>query len=534
MSSASDIREGPGSILFVIPEAAGDLVLIAPVLDWIRQSRPKVRVGLLLRSAFADVLPLLPPGITPVLTPADPSCDLALVSPDPESLRAAVAKFDPEVLVVTALRKNWIHGLAAAAAPAARRISLGRVQFDATTEDYFRRQAIDMPGGFFTETIDAPADAYKLEDEALLIRYLWGQGPSTLSPSIRVPKDAQAEADRWLAAEGLAAKGFIICNPAGSPNLPIKAWSSSSFAAVLTWLGSTQRLPVVLCAHQAEKDIVDRVMAALGPSALCRVWLGTEGQFPVVAGLAARAKGYFGNDTSTLHVAEAVGTPAAGIYGGGTWPWFRPSNPRSIAIVKPLPCFGCGWDCHFGDAPCVKLIAVDQVIAALETWLAGGDSAAHGSRVVALEPLPADIAESIRLGRERYNTLQEDRAARSRQIIELSAIARRQVADIVTLNTIAAEARSESLARYEQIVQLTELGHRNEADIATLNTIAAEARSESLARYKQIVQLTELAHRNEADIVFLNAAAADLQKRLTALAMIPGCNPDPPSSDNGT
>ena len=91
------------------------------------------------------------------------------------------------------------------------------------------------------------------------------------------------------------------------------------------------------------------------------------------------------------------------------------------------------------------------------------------------------------------------RAARSRQIIELSAIARRQVADIVTLNTIAAEARSESLARYEQIVQLT-----------------------------------ELAHRNEADIVFLNAAAADLQKRLTALAMIPGCNPDPPSSDNGT
>ncbi len=528
MSAGSDNRKGPESILFVIPEAAGDLVLFAPVLDWIRQSRPDVRIGLLLRSAFADVLPLLPAGITPILTPADPSHNLIADSPDSGPLTRAVAGFDPAVIVAPALRKNWIHGLAAAAAPQARRLSLGPAQFDAPTEAYFRRFGVGAPGGFFPETIAVSDDIHKLETHRLLIGHLWGQGSPVLIPSIRVPTDAQAEADRWLAGKGLAGKGFILCNPAGSPNLPMKAWSPSSFAAVAAWLGSTRGMPVVLCAHESERDIVDRVMASVGPSSDCHAWLGAPGQFPVVAGLASRARGYFGNDTSTLHVAEAVGTPAAGIYGGGTWPRFRPSDPRSIAIIQPLPCFGCGWDCHLGDAPCVKLIPVDRVISAIDAWLDGGPPAAGGSRVVALEGVPAGLADSIRLGRERYAALQDDRAARSRQIIELTALVQRQEVDIASLNAIAAEAGSESLRRFNQIGELTAQVKAREADIATLNAIAAEARGEILARYGQIVQLTELAHRQEADIVFLNAAAAELRNRLEALRLIPGRNTDTP------
>jgi hypothetical protein len=101
------------------------------------------------------------------------------------------------------------------------------------------------------------------------------------------------------------------------------------------------------------------------------IWIGKNGEIPVLAALMQKARFYFGNDTGPLHMAAAVGIPVVGIFGGGHWLRFLPVGPHSIGLAGDLPCFGCGWDCIFGDAPCVRLVGVDDAKKALQIILDG-------------------------------------------------------------------------------------------------------------------------------------------------------------------
>ena len=61
--------------------------------------------------------------------------------------------------------------------------------------------------------------------------------------------------------------------------------------------------------------------------------------------LLGEARLYLGNDTGAMHLAAALGVPVTAVFGGGTWPRFVPAAVCGEAVVHPLPCFGCGWDC---------------------------------------------------------------------------------------------------------------------------------------------------------------------------------------------
>ena len=67
-----------------------------------------------------------------------------------------------------------------------------------------------------------------------------------------------------------------------------------------------------------------------------------------------------------MHLAAAVDIPVVAVFGGGTWPRFRPSGRRTAVVYQPLECFSCGWDCPFGNAPCVGTIPVKLVGQALD------------------------------------------------------------------------------------------------------------------------------------------------------------------------
>jgi heptosyltransferase-3 len=117
------------------------------------------------------------------------------------------------------------------------------------------------------------------------------------------------------------------------------------------------------------------------------VWLGRDGELPLLAALLKESRVYVGHDTGAMHIAGAVGRPVVGIFGGGHWPRFRPSARQAISVVQPLPCFGCNWDCHFGDGPCVKTIpATDVIDAAGRILAAGGQPDRHGAGVACASP----------------------------------------------------------------------------------------------------------------------------------------------------
>jgi len=101
-----------------------------------------------------------------------------------------------------------------------------------------------------------------------------------------------------------------------------------------------------------------------------QVWGSLATDWLQIFTLIAQSRAVLGNDTGLLHAAAALQRPVVGVFGGGTWPRFIPAGPGAV-VVNPLPCFGCQWDCAFGDAPCISALAPAEVQQALAHVLDG-------------------------------------------------------------------------------------------------------------------------------------------------------------------
>ncbi len=482
-------------------DSYGDLVLFGPVLARLKQQWPGTRVGLLLKERHQDVIPLLPKGVEYLVTDADPYRGKASEFTRAGELADAIRSFAPEVLVAPSYEKSWLHALAAAAVPSARRVSVGPAVFDSATASYFAEKALGDCAVLFPEIISVDRDSHELDKGAHLIRHLCESEPSPLLPAIQVPAKVESEAKAVLGRLGLKPGRFVVCNPAGGANVALKSWSPEHFAEVVAWLGDQSGLRVLLAAHSSEEVTVQAVMSRL-PSGRKppAVWLGSHGELALLAGLLASARAYVGNDTSTLHIAEAVQVPVLGIFGGGTWPRFSPSLPRSIAVVHPLPCFGCGWDCHLVDAPCVKLVRPADVIAQLPRLLAPASRAPDGDRIVRLSRVDEDQLVTYQRSRQRAIETERDRQARLAQVLVLTRELSARDRSIAELHRRHAEiskrteaSSAETTALRQQLDQLTEKLRATEADsgnrlqqIKVLTAAVNTARDECNALRQQL------------------------------------------------
>jgi hypothetical protein len=91
-----------------------------------------------------------------------------------------------------------------------------------------------------------------------------------------------------------------------------------------------------------------------------------------------KASMFIGNDTGFTHLAYLAGIPTVFIAGGGEygrfcpWPGYNETYGHTVEwVFSPMDCFGCGWDCRWGDyrkitPPCIKNISADAVLEALE------------------------------------------------------------------------------------------------------------------------------------------------------------------------
>ena len=77
------------------------------------------------------------------------------------------------------------------------------------------------------------------------------------------------------------------------------------------------------------------------------------------------------NETGTVHLGAAVGTPTVCVLGGGHFGRFFP-YPSGLmpdtaqAIYCPMECYGCNWSCIFQvpkneAVPCIQSISVEAV-----------------------------------------------------------------------------------------------------------------------------------------------------------------------------
>ena len=265
------------------------------------------------------------------------------------------------MLLATSYNRTWADDLVAARLSGARRIALGEpLEISSLYQDLFTQHglSLDCP---YDQFVPVEETSHETEKYGILFKELGGKSKLP-EPKLSVPKQHKIAARRILDETGLKSKNFCLLFPAGTRQVSIKAWSPERFAEIIAWMENEFQLPCLVAGHQSEAACIEAVVHLAGKGkANPSFWLGKDGEIPVLAALLAEAKMYVGNDTGPMHIAAAVKTPVVAIFGGGTWPRFRPRGDRSTAIAGKMPCFGCGWDCIFADAPCLSLVAVRDV-----------------------------------------------------------------------------------------------------------------------------------------------------------------------------
>jgi heptosyltransferase-2 len=168
---------------------------------------------------------------------------------------------------------------------------------------------------------------------------------------LRAPAEWLERADRLL-GEG----DWVGLNP-GAAFGPAKRWPLARFAAVGDRLARETGARVAILGAPSERPIADAVAAAMAHPA--RVLAG-ETSLPDLVGVLARLRVLVTNDTGPMHVASALGTPVAAVFG--------PTDPRETAPVgearllsEPVPCAPCGLRACPIDHRCMTGVPADRV-----------------------------------------------------------------------------------------------------------------------------------------------------------------------------
>jgi heptosyltransferase-3 len=169
---------------------------------------------------------------------------------------------------------------------------------------------------------------------------------------------------KLLQSLGLRESAFAVMHPGAGWRF--KCWTPAGYARVIEAVQGDWGLPVLLTASQAphEQELLAAIRAA------CRVrplYLAGKLTLKELGALIAKARFFFGVDSAPMHLAAAVNTPAAVLFGpSGDFNW-GPWGEGHLVIKKDWDCIPCGQDGCEGSkiSRCLREIRPEEVVAAL-------------------------------------------------------------------------------------------------------------------------------------------------------------------------
>ena len=205
---------------------------------------------------------------------------------------------------------------------------------------------------------------------------LGGEVQSTDS-TIRVPAEAALWAEDYLGRLGISADcRRVVIHPGSGGRVNSRRWPLDKFARLADRIDKDYRLPVILTGSAQETDLVRDLAQQM--NCLPAVVAGAT-DLRQFAGLLSMADLLITNDTSALHLANAVGTTRiVGIFGPTHHSNVIPADERIVPVQSRLPCSPCaGPDGNDPDTKCTRslteecliAISVDDVWAAVQSCL---------------------------------------------------------------------------------------------------------------------------------------------------------------------
>jgi hypothetical protein len=362
------------SLLFIRPDAMGDLVLFTPVLNAFQQLWPETKISVIIQKKHLSLKDLFSPKINWIAITFDPwKSNPFDVKPEVSEITDIVKTLAPDLVVAACSKRSWLDSIISSVATNARHVAFKTAEHDPYWTEQFMWAFGKEACVTYKEIAPEETSEQDWQKSYGIVRYLTKKSTATTAPEFDLPEALNTQAKSLLKKLGLEGSQFAVCASAGSANVAIKNWPTENYAYTISHLETNRKIRTLVIGHTSESEAMASLKAKLSSKETV-FWLGSDEDLPLLTALINQSLFYFGNDTGPMHLAAACKKPVLGIFGGGTWPRFKPAAKRSIALHIPLPCYSCNWDCPFKDAPCIKAVSKESVIESIDILLETKDS----------------------------------------------------------------------------------------------------------------------------------------------------------------
>lgn len=476
-------------ILISNPDTIGDVLLREPLFRALREAGHELAVV---------VSPLVQP-LARTVAPGAKLIELPItvyngkIEADDERLdavAAAAVEFEPDVFVGAPYTWTVLEERLAAELLDARKIGQAGGKF--LDPLYGHDEEVESP---FDEIVRVNEDLHELRKSEALARTILGEAVHLDEPRLALEPELAQAADAVLGPLALERGTYLAACVGHQAHTAVRNWRPVRWAEALAYWMERYERPVLLLGAEGEAEVsreIADMLEAKGHEP--RHWFGgPEGDTLLMAALLDGSRGYVGRDTGPMHIAAALGKPVFALFGGGTWPRFRPQAKPSVSITLAVPCSPCDWRCEQRRSHCIQDVPVTEVTAQIDRFEAGQ---VEGAEVRQIEPSRAALVG-----------LAGDAAKAARKYrVELS-VARRTLKERdeeVRRNSMSESAVMQRLDRLEQAVQKSGQGNKQAEE-------AQRRASEVTQKLNQNTQALQTARQELAQAV-RRADNADQQK----------------------
>ncbi|MCH8156585.1 MAG: glycosyltransferase family 9 protein, partial [Nitrospinae bacterium] len=179
-----------------------------------------------------------------------------------------------------------------------------------------------------------------------------------------IPEDAEAVAE-ILTREKIEPGDFIIGIQAGS-SLKGRRWPASAFAELADGLMERLGAKIILFGVASESGLAGEIRSCVRQEDRV-IDLTGKTNISQLLELVKRCSYLVTNDTGTMHIAAAVGTPIVGLFFAHAHPFETgPYSPGHLIFQARIPCSPCGYGVECNNIVCVRKVRPQHLLSMIE------------------------------------------------------------------------------------------------------------------------------------------------------------------------
>lgn len=184
-------------------------------------------------------------------------------------------------------------------------------------------------------------------------------------PGINIPETLKSGAKDFLIKNGWSGKNKLIGIHATAKYGSAKCWPKERFSKLIDKLIEIYDAQIVIAGSPDEKEDIENILnnAKSGNKVIS---VAGKSDLKQLMGIISLSDMFIANDSGPMHIASAVGTPLAAIFGSTDPMHTGPRNSKTIILQKQTSCSPCFKRVCPENLECMNSIEVDDVLKAVK------------------------------------------------------------------------------------------------------------------------------------------------------------------------